>query len=355
MIRILSNRSGFTLIELLVVVAIIGVLIALLLPAVQAAREAARMGQCQNNLKQLALGFLQHEARQGKLPSGGWGFQMLGDPNRGFGKRQPGAWCFSILPFIEQQALFNLGYEAAEGSAAQTAANDQRIQTPVPIMYCPTRRRAQAYPVSFDTDPPWMYCDPIATVARCDYAACCGDPPVPLTAWNPSAYTPYSSVDSPNPRTTPPNYYWAGLNNGLGFDGISYRGSEVRMADITDGTSTTYMLGEKYLAADRHETGWTLAGDQSAYIGWDQDNHRTARVNFGTATSGGTTWPLLYPPMQDRPGQDIEVIFGSAHANGFNMAFCDGSVRTMSYSIDPETHRRLGTRAEGLPVDAKNF
>ena len=169
------------------------------------------MAQCQNNLKQLALGFLQHEERQGKLPSGGWGCQMLGDPNRGFGKRQPGSWCFSILPFIEQLALFNLGYGAAEGSAAQIAANDQRIQTPVPIMYCPTRRPALAYPVSFDSDPPWTYCDPIASVARCDYAACCGDPPVPLTAWNPPSFTPYSSVDQPNPRTTPPNFYWAGL------------------------------------------------------------------------------------------------------------------------------------------------
>ena len=108
--KTVKNRyPGFTLVELLVVITIIGILIALLLPAVQAAREAARQMQCKNNLKQLALGCLQHEQAQGFLPTGGWGCGWVGDPDRGFDRQQPGGWHFNILPYIEQQALHDLG------------------------------------------------------------------------------------------------------------------------------------------------------------------------------------------------------------------------------------------------------
>ena len=86
-----SNKSGFTLVELLVVIAIIGVLIALLLPAVQSAREAARRTQCANHLKQMALGFMNHESATGGFPSGGWGYKWSGDPDAGTGEGQPGA------------------------------------------------------------------------------------------------------------------------------------------------------------------------------------------------------------------------------------------------------------------------
>ena len=104
-----SDKSGFTLVELLVVITIIGILIALLLPAVQAAREAARRVQCSNNLKQLGLAMLQHEERNRFFPTGGWGWYWVGDPDRGFGKEQPGGWVFSVLPYMEQQPLHDLG------------------------------------------------------------------------------------------------------------------------------------------------------------------------------------------------------------------------------------------------------
>jgi len=165
---------GFTLVELLVVIAIIGILIALLLPAVQAAREAARRAQCKNHLKQIGIGFLNHENAHGHYPTGGWGSRWVGDPDRGMGKAQPGGWVFNILPFLEQETVHEF---AADGepdtiTATQRAGARQMLETPLAFMNCPSRRSALAYPLlPYDSQSSYFNSEWPQTAARNDYLA----------------------------------------------------------------------------------------------------------------------------------------------------------------------------------------
>ena len=194
-------RLGFTLVELLVVIAIVGILIALLLPAIQAAREAARFAQCKNNLKQMGLAMHNHVVRWGFFPSDGWGWDSAGDLMRGFGTPQPGGYVYSLLPFLEEKHLWQLG----EGISLTTsfAMKEQAVLTPqvfapLPMFLCPSRRPDGAgqgkqvfngvtysqtglfpYVPQYRTTynivfPQGMY------VSKVDYAACCGDGTGPL-------------------------------------------------------------------------------------------------------------------------------------------------------------------------------
>ena len=131
------HRRGFTLVELLVVIAIIGVLVSLLLPAVQNAREAGRRAQCMNNLKQLGLANQQNLEKLRRYVTGGWGPQYIGDPDRGNSANQPGGWVYNLLPYMEQDTLHEYG-QGLTGSDRVTAAL-KVLSTPVNFMLCPSR------------------------------------------------------------------------------------------------------------------------------------------------------------------------------------------------------------------------
>ena len=151
----LFNRKGFTLVELLVVIAIIGVLVALLLPAIQAAREAARNAECKNNLHQISLALLNYENTHKEFPGGGWGFLWMGDPDRGVGRRQPGGWVFQVAPYLEQANITLLG-KGAQGSAKLDAIRDQR-GTAIAGFNCPSRRGVtlnQSLETVYNASPP---------------------------------------------------------------------------------------------------------------------------------------------------------------------------------------------------------
>ena len=167
-----SSFRAFTLVELLVVIAIIGVLVALLLPAVQAAREAARRTQCANQLRQLSLSFHNHHDTFGHLPTGGWGWPWLGYPDYGYGKEQPGGWMYNILPFIEQANLHDIGSGAT--GAARDEATKRRVQSPFEGMTCPSRRGANVYAYGNSTTV-FALTEPFEECSKSDYAACAGD------------------------------------------------------------------------------------------------------------------------------------------------------------------------------------
>jgi prepilin-type processing-associated H-X9-DG protein len=147
-----------------------------------------------------------------------------------------------------------------------------------------------------------------------------------------------AAITSPTPervrracRPPQPNTEWRDTSLATG---ICFQRSEVRFAEITDGLSNTYLFGEKYVSRDGYDSAEDPGHDQSLYSGVDWDVNR---------------WGLD-PPLPDSDFVDPRS-FGSAHSGACQMAFCDGSVRSVSYSIDAETHRRLGNRRDGLPME----
>ena len=312
-----ASRKGFTLVELLVVITIIGILIALLLPAVQAARESARRVHCQNNLKQLALAWLNHESARGHLPTGGWGYLAVGDPDRGFGREQPGGWGFNVLPYLEQEALHDMG--AGLSAAAKNAKIVERCQTPLSIFICPSRRRVIRYPDSHRYD---YGVGRIPTAGRSDYAACQGSGDWPSNSY-PRSYAQAAGFNWPDTS---------------GATGVITQRSMIRMAHVTDGEGNTIMLGEKYINPDHYATGNDLGDNENFFVGRDSD---TVRM-----TSAGHA-----PPWQDRQGTEDHRRFGSAHVSGCFFAYCDGRVDLMSYALDVTTYGRLGDRRDGLPLN----
>jgi prepilin-type N-terminal cleavage/methylation domain-containing protein len=332
------KRFAFTLVELLVVIAIIGVLVALLLPAIQAAREAARRTQCKNQLRQLAIAWHSHHDTHKFFPSGGWGWLWLGFPEQGYGARQSGGWMYSVLPYMEEQVLHDLG-SGLTGTARRDACK-QRVQSPFEGMVCPSRRRANVYPLK----PPlstYRYCSPLEVSSRTDYAANGGSLRTTQTTGGPAesgenllAVRPpeieFTQGPFGEPKTT--------------WNGIAFYRSEVSIRQITDGTSKTYMVGEKWLFVENYDSGQDTGDGEPAFSG---NNDDTIRVTHRDWPFGPDTQITRESPSNPNSNPLERRAFGSAHSGGFHMAMCDTSVDYVSYDIDRNVHHYRGARNDG--------
>jgi prepilin-type N-terminal cleavage/methylation domain-containing protein len=289
-----TPRAGFTLIELLVVIAIIAVLVGLLVPAVQQVREAANRAQCSNNLKQIGLAFLHHHSQHRQFPTGGWDWftpPRYTNGSPAIGTDQSAGWGFQILPFLEGDNAWRGGQGATDLDRILVA-----VGTPHPVFFCPSRRSPQTTTFSF---PEYLNGIPV-TSALCDYAA--GN-------WEET--------------------------------GVVRPDIAIRIANIRDGTSNTLLVGEKRLNVaflgqpqDDDDTGYTS--------GWDNDTIRS------------TDSPPL-PDFNGDPEEDGDLRFGASHPGSFLAVFADGSVRSISYNIDPLTFSYLGNINDGHPVNLNDL
>ena len=325
-------QKGFTLVELLVVIAIIGVLVALLLPAVQAARESARRTQCLNQLKQMGLACHNFEDTHKTFPSGGTSYWptvvVRGGVPVGPDEQQIG-WPFQILPFLEQNAIYQIPQRDPDGMIpAEVARYVGGIA--VPIYFCPSRRapslQERRYLFDYASAHPANVIQPVPqnSVPR--------DKSERSQLW-------YGSF-SPNPNELSLQEH-VGAYNGL-IARAKY-GKLVRMAMATDGLSNTMLIGEKWLNVNHYNSGdWH--DDRGWTDGWDPDTVRVTgyppRPDSGDVPRGEAGYDDTKP-----------YSFGGAHPGGFNCVFGDGAVHYITFDIDPETFNYLGDRRDGRTID----
>ncbi|MEM8944988.1 MAG: DUF1559 domain-containing protein [Planctomycetota bacterium] len=327
------RRTGFTLVELLVVIAIIGVLVSLLLPAVQAAREAARRSQCQNNLKQIGLAVLNYEQSQGELPAGGWHFQWLGDPDLGYGKDQPGGWIFSLLEYLEAGNVRQLA--AGVSGVDKEERLVEMAATPVSVFVCSSRRSATTHPTAegvYWTDP--VNAQPLIESARSDYGACVSGGYTAELGVRPREFEGFPSTieEARDEERWTEGPFFGGQWNP---NGVVIPRYPIELRQITDGTSRTYFGGERYLDPDHYTSGQVENDDQCMLVGYDSDIMVSA----------------FRQPLPDTPGfpDARNFRFGSAHAGVFQSVYCDGSVHAISFDVDAQVHQAMGSRESGEP------
>jgi len=360
------NVRGFTLVELLVVIAIIGILVALLLPAIQAAREAGRRTQCKNHLRQIGIACLNFESTHKIFPAGGWGFLWMGDPDSGVGRGQPGGWIYQVSPYLEEAQVFQVGTGLT--TAEKKTALQQQMSHVIPTYICPSRRSAVALsgftpdnkPTDGSGENPHNVDQP-PTVAKSDYAIN-GGHFHGATGRGPGliCLNVYPKWGPGNPA---PGNTCAFLNSdaiiAAQFSGVSFDHTGAKISQITDGTSKTILAGEKFLQPRFYQTGY---GDPPDWKGNDGDNNAMYQgydwdtVRFPGGSFSGSGQPQGNLPYQDSdcdgryPGcaaiADVKAIFGSAHSGSLNVAFCDGSVQSIEYDIDPLVWNGYGGRED---------
>lgn len=306
------SQNGFTLVELLVVIAIIGILVALLLPAIQAAREAARRSQCLNNIKQIGLGIqLYHDATKTIPPS-----------------RMPcwhGTWASAIWPYLEEGNIAQK-WDPAMGYYEQPLEN---LTAQVPVYYCPTRRAAPQLSIEGDT----RGSTPHRAGALSDFAVSIGDGvnyqgDRGFQGANDGESSAAAGADA---RKLYNGAFLSGVGECIGFDPNKrmkggYR-SQTSFKKVVDGLSKTIFVGEKHVPENQDGDlpfGKKKYFDNSIY---NSDYHRTV------ARYGRLEAPLAQSPVEPIRGESF-TNFGSWHSGICNFGFGDGSTRSIKNSID---------------------
>jgi prepilin-type N-terminal cleavage/methylation domain-containing protein len=313
------SRWAFTLIELLVVIAIIAVLIGLLLPAVQRVREAAAATRCKNNLKQIGLAFHQHHEVNGVFPSGGLSWtadRVMNGPVPANYTTQAWGWGYQILPWIEQENL----WKVPPGNNQSPSTGDMLIaSTPVPTYICPSLRGPTVFPYAQAN---WSSVTG-GMRAMTDYVGNGGT----WGTWNAPFTTLSNSLDGPLVPSS------------------SVSGKTVSFTDITKGTSTTLLVGEKYVDKAIASTKSDCNDDQGWTDGWDND-----MICFAMDGKGGN----ILTPLPDGDGATCGLVFGSNH-QGLHVVCCDGSVRHVNFNVDPRNWVIFCQINSAVPVDLSSF
>ncbi|KLU05296.1 hypothetical protein RISK_002659 [Rhodopirellula islandica] len=344
-----NQAQGFTLVELLVVIAIIGILVGLLLPAVQSAREAARRMQCSNNLKQMSLAALNFESTYKKLPEGPLDGAMnaitTDDAPNSAGYPKNGTCCraatrtgwstqYKILPFLEGNNIYELARDDPPywPNVANNAGEDDVAQALVSTYYCPSRRSPKGYGS--------------ARFGRVDYAGCAG-----FYSGRPDStidYIPEAPLGAPAVSTR------SKTNGGLepskgGAIVWPGEGDKRTLAGILDGTSNTIIFSEKSLHTSQHGRD---GGDNERWnnAGWDEC---VLRWHFPPKHDRQTVAPL--PPQSYDAFTNWNRYFGAAHASGLNAAFVDGSVRFFSYNVDATLWKNLCVCDDGEIIGGESL
>jgi prepilin-type N-terminal cleavage/methylation domain-containing protein/prepilin-type processing-associated H-X9-DG protein len=356
--RPIGRLSGFTLIEVLVVIAIIGTLVALLMPAVQAAREAARRAQCVSNLKQIGIALHNYHDAVNSFPSGYIDSQNNPNNTPDLDMGPGWGWAALSLAYLEQQNLYNtINFSLTITSRCNSTA----ALTSLNVFQCPSDGYNPQPCILYDSN----FTNPIATVAHSNYAAVSGWEECFMNAGgNPQPF--YLNTSDPNAAAggdPTDGIYGSGVTCGFGPAGIGmfYRNSNTRDASVVDGLSNTNAIGERCTA--HSPTTWTGAVTGARCPAWMATSPWTSPNTPPSAaqdSGNGTAYDnadfdealclghgnATHKPSSDNPFWDPDV-FWSMHPGGCNFLFGDGSVRFLKSGIDSATYQYLMTRAGG--------